>query len=99
MSGIHDVFTPDNDNDKDPISLKKILKGEGEFALEKDCLGFDFDGEPYKHTMRYEAAKRDELLLILHGWLQASADRNHGIPFDLFHSVSGKLRWAFIAIP
>ena len=99
MSGVHDVFTPDDDNDKDPISLSKILKGEGEFAMEKDCLGFYFDGEPYKHTMWYEAAKRDELLLILHGWLRASGDRNHEITFNLFHLVAGKLKWAFIAIP
>lgn len=99
MTGIHDVFTPDDDDSNDPISLKKILKGEGEFAMEKDCLGFDFDGEPYKHTMWYEAAKRDELLLNLHGSLRVSKDRNCGIPFDVFHSVTGKLRWAFIAIP
>ena len=99
LTGIHDVFPPDDDDSNDPISHKKILKGEDVFALEKDLLGFDFNGEPGQHTMWLEAPKRDKLLTILHGWCRAGADRNLGIPFDVFRSTTYQLRWAFISIP
>ena len=44
LQGIHDCFPQDSDEANDPISLKKLLKGEGQWALLKDMLGFDFDG-------------------------------------------------------
>ena len=99
LTGIYDVFPPDEVDSNDPISHKKILKKEGVFAMEKDLLGFDFNGEPGKHTMWLKAPKRDKLLTILHGWCRASADRNHGIPFDVFWSTTYQLRWAFVLIP
>ena len=41
MHGIQDVF-PAADNDAtDPISEKKILKGEGEMSTTKTILGFE----------------------------------------------------------
>eukprot|EP00956_Cyclotella_meneghiniana_P042616 scaffold248684_cov136-Cyclotella_meneghiniana.AAC.1 len=45
LHGIHSVFPPDEVDANDPISFKKIEKGEGEYALLKDMLGFDFDGD------------------------------------------------------
>jgi hypothetical protein len=44
MHGIHDVFPADETDSEDPISFKKLLKKEGQWALQKDCLGFTFDG-------------------------------------------------------
>jgi hypothetical protein len=44
MHAIHDVFPADSDDENDPISLKKLRKKEGEWALLKEMLGFDFDG-------------------------------------------------------
>jgi hypothetical protein len=44
LMGIHDLFPADDDDENDPILLKKLKKLEGEFALEKEMLGFDFDG-------------------------------------------------------
>ena len=88
LTGIHDIFLPDEDDSNDPISHSQILKKEGVFALEKDLLGFDFNGEPGQHTMWLEAPKRDKLLTILHGWCRANADRNYGIPFDVFRSTT-----------
>ena len=41
---IHDVFPPSTDNTKDPISAKKLRKGDGTFGSTKCLLGFDFDG-------------------------------------------------------
>ena len=45
MHGIHDVFPPDDNDDKDPLSVKKMDKGEGLYDIEKMLLGFDFNGE------------------------------------------------------
>jgi hypothetical protein len=45
MAGIHDVFLADIIDGNDPISEKKLLKGEGQYALFKTLLGFDFDGQ------------------------------------------------------
>ena len=43
MHGIHDVFPPNEDATKDPISHKKLRKGDGTFETTKCLLGFDFD--------------------------------------------------------
>ena len=40
MHGIHDVFPPDNNDDEDPISEKKMKKGEGLYDTKKTLLGF-----------------------------------------------------------
>jgi hypothetical protein len=45
MHGIHDVFPPDEVDSNDPISEKKLTKGEGRYKTRKTLLGFDFDGE------------------------------------------------------
>jgi hypothetical protein len=45
LHGIHDVFPANIINEEDPISFKKIMKGEGVWALQKDILGFTFDGQ------------------------------------------------------
>ncbi len=45
MSGIHYVFPADLVDSNDPISEKKLVKGEGQYALIKTILGFEFDGQ------------------------------------------------------
>jgi hypothetical protein len=45
MTGIHDVFPANIIDADDPISEKKLLKGEGQYLLFKMLLGFDFDGK------------------------------------------------------
>jgi hypothetical protein len=49
MCGIHDVFPPTAMPECDPISDKKLRKGEGAWALIKDILGLTFDGT--EHTI------------------------------------------------
>ena len=51
MTGIHDVFPPDNDDNKNDISLKKKCKKWGAWAVIKNILGFYFDGNPEEHTI------------------------------------------------
>jgi hypothetical protein len=45
MAGIHNVFPVDIIDGNNPISEKKLLKGEGQYSLVKTLLGFDFDGQ------------------------------------------------------
>eukprot|EP00956_Cyclotella_meneghiniana_P032917 scaffold92087_cov69-Cyclotella_meneghiniana.AAC.6 len=61
--GVHDAFPPDKDDGNDSLSLKKLVNKEGEWALLKDMLGFDFDGD--LKTMQLEEKKRVVFLLGL----------------------------------
>ena len=98
MTGIHDVF-PANDEDDgdDPISEKKLKKGEGQYSTVKTLLGFDFDG--INKTMWLETAKREKLLKILHGWIRTGHRGSAGIPFTEFESTVAKIWHAFTSIP
>ena len=97
MYGIHDVFPPDEDDEDDPISLKKLKKKEGSWALVKDILGLTFDGD--NKTVWLEDTKREAILTILHGWIRSSRNATHGIPFNEFRSILYKIRHAFTTIP
>jgi hypothetical protein len=44
MTGIHDVFPTNITDGNNPISEKKLSKGEGQHSLSKTLLGIDFDG-------------------------------------------------------
>ncbi len=55
---------PNEDATKDPISHKKLRKGDGTFETTKCLLGFDLDG--VNKTIWLEEAKRAALLTILH---------------------------------
>jgi len=96
MTGIHDVFPADIVDSNDPISKKKLLKGEGQYALLKMMLGFDFDGK--QKTMWLEEEKRAKLLTIFFSCLRAGSF-NHGIPFREFELVIAKVRHVFTALP
>ena len=67
MTGIHDVFPPEEEDANDPILEKKLGNNEGRYSTLKTLLGFTFDGE--HKTMWLEEAKREKLLTILTGWL------------------------------
>jgi hypothetical protein len=99
LHGIHDVFPANSIDEDDPISYKKIMKGEGVWALQKDILGFTFDGGAGCHTMVLEGPKCEFLLTILHKWIRTARRGGAQIPFLEFESVISKLRHAFIAIP
>jgi hypothetical protein len=67
MTWIHDVFPTNIIDCNNPISEKKLLKGEGQCSLSKALLGFDFDGQC--KTMWLEEEKRAKLLTTLHWWI------------------------------
>jgi hypothetical protein len=99
ITGIHDVFPPSDADELDAILFKKVVKGKGQWAMQKDILGFEFDRTPDTHTVWLEETKRNKLLTILQGWLRGSRDGNHGFFFEELESVAQKIRHAFTAIP
>jgi len=96
LHGIHDVFPPSKDDGTDPISNKKLRKGEGTFATSKCLIGFEFDG--VKKTIWLEEKKRASLLQILHQWIRGAVKGKRGIPFAEFESIVAKLCHAFTAL-
>ena len=90
------MFPPSADNTTDPISAKKLRKGESTFDTTKCLLGFDFDG--INKTIWLEEAKRASLLTILHQWIRGSVKARRGIPFYEFESIVAKLRHAFTVL-
>ena len=51
MTSIHDVLPPDMKEEDNLKSPKKILNKEGEWAMVKYVLGFNFDGNPGEQTI------------------------------------------------
>ena len=96
MSGIHDVFPTAEAPADDPISLKKLMKGEGAWANVKDILGMTFDGSD--KTIWLSEEKRDALLSTLKTWTRKSSKRI-GIAFDEFRTTLSKLQHAFLTVP
>jgi hypothetical protein len=96
MMAIHDVFPENEVASEDPISEKKLKKGEGTMSTRKSLLGFDFDG--IEKTIWLESEKRSLLVMILHKWIRGSS-KNRGIPFKEFELVMAKVRHAFTALP
>ena len=95
MIGIHDVFPANMVDSNDPISEKKLKKGEGVYSTTKTLLGFDFDGK--RKTLWLEEEKRAKLLITLKGWIR-SASGERGVSFKEFESITAKLRHAFMAL-
>ncbi len=88
MAGTHNVFPADIIDRNNPISEKKLLKGEGQYSLFKTLLGFDFDGQ--QKTMWLEEQKHAKLLTTLHAWIRAG-NFERGVLFKEFESVVAKL--------
>lgn len=91
MQRVHDVFPADKKDDDLFLSLKKLKKKEGEFALLKDML-VDFDGD--KKTMQLEEKKRE--FAILHKWIRMATSKTSGIEFSKFELVIAKIRQGFM---
>jgi hypothetical protein len=97
MLGIHNVFPPDAKDSNDPISEKKLKKGEGGTRPGKHCLGSIFDGKA--KTMWLKSAKGKKLLTILKGWICTGKRGSLNILFGKFESTIAKIWHAFTSIP
>jgi hypothetical protein len=65
LHGIHSVFPPPSvtghTGGKDPISVKKLEKGDARWCHEKELLGFLVDGE--RKTIRISEAKANDIVM------------------------------------
>jgi hypothetical protein len=72
MHGIHDVFPPDENDSNNPISEKKLKKGEGRYETRKTLLGFDFDGKA--KTMWLEDTKQENSVPFSKGGFELESE-------------------------
>ena len=96
LHGIHSVFPPpaiSGHNGEEPVSVKKLLEGEGLWEVRKEILGWIFDGAT--RCIELAEKKRDAILAELKTCLRIKS----GVGFNRFQKLVGKLRHASIGIP
>jgi hypothetical protein len=95
LHAIHEIFPPPSITGhagEDPISVKKLIAGDGVWAVRKEILGWLFDG--VRRCIQLPESKVTALLQELH-----QAARSTGIPRKKFEKLRGRLRHACIGIP
>jgi hypothetical protein len=88
LYGIHSVFPPPvvtgHKDGKDPISVKKLERGDAKLMPRKEILGFDGDG--HARTWKLPAAKRDPICAELR-----KLERQPRIKRQRLEKLTGKL--------
>lgn len=95
LHGIHSVFpTPERSGHTgaDPVSLKKLMAGDGLWETRKEILGWILDG--VERTIELPPDKVEKIVGILN-----DARRQQRLPRKAFESLRGKLRHATLGIP
>jgi hypothetical protein len=96
LHAIHSVFPPPASTDppgtKDPISVKKLDKGDARWDTTKEILGYELDG--IHRTVRLPPAKSDALLHELRKVLKKTR-----VPLKRFRSLAGRLQHAARILP
>jgi hypothetical protein len=96
LHSIHGVFPPPSTSGhkggKDPVSEKKLEKGDARWATKKEILGFLLDGR--KRTIQLTNAKADAIVLEITRVL-----RKQKIPLKRFQKLLGKLQHAAGILP
>ena len=95
LHGIHSIFPPTNISNHcggDPISEKKMEKGDGRWDFKKEILGWIFDGNEFTIFLPPEKSKKVQIAIkhlakkktaTLHEWQQIMGKLNHaciGLP-------------------
>ena len=95
LHGIHSIFPPPNISNHcggDPISEKKMEKGDGKWEYKKEILGWIFDGKEFTIFLPPEKSKKVQTAIkqlskrktaTLHEWQQIMGKLNHaciGLP-------------------
>jgi hypothetical protein len=96
LHGIHSVFPPPDitgHTGQDPISLKKLMEGEGLWEVRKEILGWIIDGAT--RCIELSEKKQKTILKELKDVLRIKS----GVPFKRMEKLVGKLRHAAIGIP
>ena len=95
LHAIHIVFPPPNitgHNGDDPISVKKLIEGEGLWEYRKTILGWIFDG--IARSIELPEKKVKEILQEL-----KTIGRKGNILLERYQKILGQLRHAAIGIP
>ena len=94
LHAIHDVFPEGKHSpDDQPVSIKKMDKGEAQWDVLKEVLGWLCDGR--EKTIRLPGDKVDKIV----GAIQEMLRCNAGTPFDEFRQLMGRLQHASIGVP
>ena len=97
FNAIHDVFRPLSETDrpgrKDPISLKKLLKGDAAWSTRKVILGWDVDTVAGTIHLTPRRAER------LHDILRSVLPDQKRVSTKKWHKLLGELRSMELAIP
>jgi hypothetical protein len=96
LHAIHSVFpspaatgTPDA---KDPVSIKKLQKGDGRWDTRKEVLGYMLDG--IRRTVQLPTDRAEDLLKEIRSIL-----RKQRVPIKRFRSIAGRLQHAARILP
>ena len=93
MHGMHSMFSTNKVDSKDPISEKKIIKKDGQWRIEKDVLGWTFEG--VEKIVVLEEDKIEAVLAKLKEWSRSK----RGISFADFHKHVSKVQQTSKGIP
>jgi hypothetical protein len=96
LHGIHSIFPPTDvtghSGGKDPISLKKLQRGDGQWHHEKELLGFIVDGAA--KTVRISQTKSDDICNELR-----RIQKKKRVPLKRYRKIIGKLRHVALILP
>ena len=95
LHGIHSIFPPpsiSNHCGGDPISQKKMEKGEGTWAYEKEILGWTFNGKTF--TIFLDQAKSKKIQILL-----KQTAKKPFVTLNEMQQLLGKLNNACIGLP
>ena len=93
---IHNVFLPpaiSGHVGEEPVSMKKLMEGEGQWEVRKEILGWVFDGA----TRCIKPAEKNQMAILKE--ITAVLRIKSGVPFKRVKKLDGKLRHAAIYIP
>ena len=96
MHGIHAVFPPPNitghSGGKDPVSIKKLERGDGQWHHEKEILGFIIDGDA--KTIRISESKAEDIVQEIRRVLKKKR-----VQLKRYRKIVGKLRHVALIMP
>jgi hypothetical protein len=96
LHAIHSIFPPPAatgmPDAKDPVSEKKLAKGDARWATTKEILGYWLDGE--NRTVQLPPSRADDLLKEVKSIL-----KKQRVPLKRFRSIAGRLQHAARILP